>query len=78
MTAVAAIVLNRVRAGQPARFGSTIEEVCKKPMQFSCWNPGTDPNHLAMPLSGPALLWLAPDGGMAGLFYRAGASLLGS
>jgi N-acetylmuramoyl-L-alanine amidase len=41
--AVAAVVLNRVQRGRPERFGATIEEVCRKPQQFSCWNPG-DPN----------------------------------
>lgn len=41
--AVAAVVLNRVKRGRPDRFGATVEEVCRKPKQFSCWNPG-DPN----------------------------------
>ena len=41
--AVAAVVLNRVNRGLPERFGATIEEVCRKPKQFSCWN-SDDPN----------------------------------
>jgi spore germination cell wall hydrolase CwlJ-like protein len=41
--AVAAVVLNRLKRNAPARFGATIEEVCRKPLQFSCWNPN-DPN----------------------------------
>ena len=48
MVAVAAVILNRLRCGQRARFGGTIVEVCKKDRQFSCWNPGRDSNHLAM------------------------------
>ncbi|HTH15551.1 MAG TPA: cell wall hydrolase [Magnetospirillum sp.] len=39
--AVAAVVMNRVRHG--GWWGDTVETVCKKPMQFSCWNPD-DPN----------------------------------
>jgi N-acetylmuramoyl-L-alanine amidase len=41
--AVAAVVLNRLKRNAPGRFGATIEEVCRKPLQFSCWNPN-DPN----------------------------------
>jgi spore germination cell wall hydrolase CwlJ-like protein len=41
--AVAAVMLNRLRRNAPGRFGATVEEVCRKPMQFSCWNP-SDPN----------------------------------
>jgi N-acetylmuramoyl-L-alanine amidase len=42
MTAVACVVLNRVaRQGWQ---GLTITEVCKKPMQFDCWNED-DPNY---------------------------------
>lgn len=40
MTAVAAVILNRLRNPQHARFGATVAEVCKKSMQFSCWNAG--------------------------------------
>lgn len=43
MEAVAAVVLNRLREGKARRFGATIADVCLKPDQFSCWNPG-DPN----------------------------------
>jgi N-acetylmuramoyl-L-alanine amidase len=41
--AVAAVILNRLKRNAPVRFGATIEEVCRKPLQFSCWNPN-DPN----------------------------------
>jgi hypothetical protein len=40
--AVAWVVLNRVRAQKKA-YGLTIEAVCLKPKQFSCWN-ANDPN----------------------------------
>ncbi|MGE5477060.1 MAG: cell wall hydrolase [Bacteroidales bacterium] len=39
--AVAAVVVNRVRRG--GWWGNSVETVCRKPMQFSCWNAG-DPN----------------------------------
>ena len=42
MTAVACVVLNRVK--RQGWQGLTITEVCKKPMQFDCWNP-SDPNY---------------------------------
>lgn len=38
--AVAWVVKNRLKAKM---YGNTITEVCKKPWQFSCWNPN-DPN----------------------------------
>src|SRR5262245_472150 len=41
MKAVAWVVLNRAK--RPERFGETIADVCLRPLQFSCWNPG-DPN----------------------------------
>ena len=41
--AIAAVILNRVKRGNPRRFGGTIAGVCQKKFQFSCWNPG-DPN----------------------------------
>lgn len=44
--AVAAVIVNRVRRAQARSgywWGNTIEEVCLRPWQFSCWNPG-DPN----------------------------------
>lgn len=48
--AVAWVVKNR--AAKPSWWGKTIEEVCFKPSQFSCWNHG-DPNldviHAATP-----------------------------
>jgi N-acetylmuramoyl-L-alanine amidase len=48
MEAVAAVVMNRVHAdlgddGLPDWWGEGVEAVCRKPRQFSCWNPG-DPN----------------------------------
>lgn len=45
--AVAAVVMNRVRRarerGGAYWWGATVEQVCLKPWQFSCWNQ-TDPN----------------------------------
>ncbi len=41
--AVAAVVMNRVRRG--GWWGETVEHVCRKPNQFSCWNR-TDPNRV--------------------------------
>lgn len=48
MQAVANVIMNRYKAAQKSsakarQFGSTIEEICKKPYQFSVWNKG-DPN----------------------------------
>jgi hypothetical protein len=40
---VANVILNRVAKRKPKRFGATVEEVCRKPLQFSCWN-ANDPN----------------------------------
>jgi len=56
--AVAAVVANRTRA-QTNQFGLTVEAVCQKPAQFSCWNTNaTDPdeiaNHNAMVNVGPS------------------------
>ena len=42
MQAVANVVMNRVRKG--GWWGATVEDVCKKPAQFSCWNT-SDPNY---------------------------------
>jgi spore germination cell wall hydrolase CwlJ-like protein len=50
MEAVANVVMNRVafsRARGGYWWGNTVEEVCRKPWQFSCWNP-TDPNVLKL------------------------------
>lgn len=49
MQAVANVVMNRYRQSQASlakarRFGHTIEDVCKKPYQFSVWNV-SDPNY---------------------------------
>lgn len=41
LVAVAWVIRNRVDAG--GWWGDRITEVCRKPMQFSCWNVG-DPN----------------------------------
>ncbi|PIW30503.1 MAG: cell wall hydrolase [Rhodospirillales bacterium CG15_BIG_FIL_POST_REV_8_21_14_020_66_15] len=45
--AVAAVVMNRVRRARAASgaywWGGTVEDVCRRPWQFACWNPG-DPN----------------------------------
>lgn len=41
LIAVGNVVMNRVKAR--GRYGRTIQEVCQKPWQFSCWNEG-DPN----------------------------------
>ncbi len=46
--AVAAVVMNRVRRARRASavtywWGNDTINVCQKPWQFSCWNPG-DPN----------------------------------
>lgn len=41
MEAVACVILNR--AAKPCWWGRSIESVCTKPWQFSCWN-ANDPN----------------------------------
>lgn len=41
LIAVGNVVMNRVKVG--CWYGKTIQEVCQKPWQFSCWNRG-DPN----------------------------------
>lgn len=45
MEAVACVILNRVKIGKEKSFwwGRSIEEVCRKHRQFSCWN-ADDPN----------------------------------
>lgn len=44
--AVMCVIRNRVKSG---RFGgASYRSVCLEPNQFSCWNYGTDPNHLAL------------------------------
>ncbi len=49
--AVAAVVMNRVRAaaapGGPAHLGQGVAGVCRAPFQFACWNP-RDARHAAM------------------------------
>jgi spore germination cell wall hydrolase CwlJ-like protein len=41
LIAVGNVVMNR--AGLKGTYGQSIEEICLKPRQFSCWNTG-DPN----------------------------------
>lgn len=46
MEAVASVILNRVAYSRRRKkywWGNTVSEVCRKPMQFSCWNKD-DPN----------------------------------
>lgn len=46
--AVANVVMNRLKhANRRGKFwwGNSLEEICKKPYQFSCWNEN-DPNYL--------------------------------
>ena len=45
MQAVAAVVVNRARCAP--KWGGTVEEVCRRPKQFSCWNAG-DPNRASL------------------------------
>ncbi len=55
--AVASVVMNRVRKARRRNgrhwWGGTVEEVCRKPWQFSCWNPN-DPNRAKLLAVGPA------------------------
>lgn len=44
LEAIASVILNRVKV-QWHGWGLTAQEVCLKPKQFSCWNPGPDHNH---------------------------------
>lgn len=44
--AVASVIRNRVNT--PRRFGASFKAVCLKPMQFSCWNDGSDANHVRL------------------------------
>lgn len=43
LIAVGNVVMNRLKA--QSIYGKTIQEVCQKPWQFSCWNTG-DPNRV--------------------------------
>ncbi|GHS91016.1 hypothetical protein AGMMS49949_00660 [Alphaproteobacteria bacterium] len=45
LMAVGNVVLNRLRL--QSWYGATVEEVCLKPCQFSCWNKA-DPNRAAL------------------------------
>lgn len=44
--ALAALVMNRVRAGVP-QWGQGVAAVCRAPFQFSCWNRN-HPRHAAL------------------------------
>ncbi|CCQ72302.1 cell wall hydrolase [Magnetospira sp. QH-2] len=66
--AVASVIMNRVLRGRRRRngywWGETVEEVCQKPWQFSCWNED-DPNRDKIEKVGPGnpifdrCLWVA-------------------
>lgn len=45
LIAVGNVVMNRLKA--QSRYGKTIQEVCQKPWQFSCWNEN-DPNRVIL------------------------------
>lgn len=63
LVAVGNVIRNR--ANNPGWWGRSISGVCLKPWQFSCWNPGTDPNHLRLLAQANLLLdGLQPDGKM--------------
>lgn len=77
--AIANVIRNRVKA-QQKHFGLTPRLVCLKPLQFSCWNDGRDPNHalltdtvqnvLRKESPGPILrecFWIA-EGALSGSF----------
>lgn len=44
--AVGFVVRNRVKT--PRRWGKTFRDVCLARLQFSCWNPGPDANHVRL------------------------------
>lgn len=44
--AVGVVVRNRVLT--PRRWGKTFRDVCLARLQFSCWNPGLDANHVRL------------------------------
>ncbi len=43
LISVANVIMNRVKS-KKKWYGTTVQEVCRKPYQFSCWNP-RDPNY---------------------------------
>lgn len=44
--AIGAVVWNRaVKTSTIPPSDATIKAICLAPLQFSCWNPGPDPNH---------------------------------
>lgn len=52
--AVAEVIYNRAMKRSP-RFGMSVEAVCRRPEQFSCWNPGNPGRNgiLSLPLTDP-------------------------
>lgn len=59
--AVGTVIRNRVQASG-RRWAKTFRGVCLARSQFSCWNPGTDPNHVRlMALAGRLVAGLASD-----------------
>jgi N-acetylmuramoyl-L-alanine amidase len=48
--AVAHVILNRLK--EPTKYGKTIQDVCLKSYQFSCWNP-KDPNRAVIEKTTP-------------------------
>lgn len=52
--AVACVIRNRAQF--PKRFGASIAKVCLRPWQFSCWNEGTDRNHVKLMALADAVL----------------------
>ena len=53
--AVGCVVRNRARETR-----QSIKAVCLRPLQFSCWNVGTDPNHLALLVEAEKMLAREP------------------
>lgn len=74
--AVGCVIRNRVKAG---RFGTSFRDVCLKPKQFSCWNPGTDRNHVRLvEVAGELLKGVFPDPVMVETLYLAEGILGGA
>ncbi|MBS0446170.1 MAG: cell wall hydrolase [Proteobacteria bacterium] len=71
MRAVAHVVLNR--RDHPGWWGGTVEDVCLKPWQFSCWNEN-DPNRVKLLAVGPGDASFALALGIAGQLVRMATS----
>lgn len=56
--AVGCVARNRLYTKN--RWGKTYRSVCLGKAQFSCWNPGTDPNHIRLMAWAEAFLDKAP------------------